>query len=142
MTDAALQDLQLEVEEALWQYDPIREALGALQIEARPDGQVEIAGPVRSGSIKDGILATVRRLPGVVGVIDRMLPDPKLELVIAKAIDADPSLKALPPGSVSVYSHLGRVSLVGKLPNEALRRRVLEAAQGVTGVRRLVDRLG
>jgi osmotically-inducible protein OsmY len=141
MTNAVLQDLQLEVEEALWQYDPVREALGALQIEARPDGQVEIAGPVRSGSIKDGILATVRRLPGVVGVIDRMLPDPKLELVIAKAIDADPSLKALSPGSVSVYSHLGRVSLVGKVPNEVLRRRVVETAQGVTGVRRLVDRL-
>ncbi len=141
MTNAALQDLQLEVEEAIWQYDPIREALGALRIEARPDGQVEIAGPVRSGSIKDGILATVRRLPGVVGVIDRILPDPKLELAIAKAIDADPSLKTLPPGSVFVYSHLGQVSLVGKTPTEALRRRAVEVARGVPGVRRLVDRL-
>jgi osmotically-inducible protein OsmY len=141
MTEAARQDLQLEVEEALWQYDPVREALGALRIEARPDGQVEIAGPVRSGSIKDGILATVRRLPGVVGVIDRMLPDHELELDIAKAIDSDSSLKTLPPGSVSVYSHLGQVSLVGKVPIEALRRKVVEAAQAVPGVRRLVDRL-
>ena len=142
MTHAALQDLQLEVEEALWQYDPVRDALGVLQIEARPDGQVEIAGPVRTGSIKDGILATVRRLPGVVGVIDRMLADHELELAIAKAIDTDPSLKALPPGSVSVYSHLGQVSLVGKTPTEALRRRAVEVARGVPGVRRLVDRLG
>jgi hypothetical protein len=141
MTNAALQDLQLEVEEALWQYSPVRDALGVLKIEARPDGQVEIVGPVRSGSIEVGILAAVRRLPGVVGVIDRMLPDPKLELAIAKAIDTDPSLKPLPPGSVSVYSHLGQVSLVGKVPNEALRWRVLEAARGVPGVRRLVDRL-
>ena len=142
MTDAALQDLQLEVEDALWQYDPVREALGALRIEARPDGKVEIAGPVRSGSIKDGILETVRRLPGVVEVIDRMLSDHELELEIAKAIDADRSLKTLPPGSVSVYGHLGQVSLVGKVPNEALRRRVVEVAQAVPGVRRLVDRLG
>lgn len=141
MTKAALQDLQLEVEEALWQYDPVRGALGVLQIEARPDGQVEIAGPVRTGSIKDVILATVRRLPGVVGVIDRMVPDHELELAIAKAIDADPSLKALLPGSVSVYSHLGQVSLVGKTPTEALRRRTVEVAGGVPGVRRLVDRL-
>ena len=141
MTKAALQDLQLEVEEALWQFDPVRDALGVLQIEARPDGQVVIAGPVRTGSIKDGILATVRRLPEVVGVIDRMLPDHELELAIAKAIDADPSLKALPPGSVSVYSHLGQVSLVGKTPTEALRRRAVEVAEGVPGVRRLVDRL-
>ncbi len=141
MTEAALQDLQLEVEEALWQYDPVREALGALRIEARPDGQVEIAGPVRSGSIKDGILATVRRLPGVVGVIDRILPDHELELAIAKAMNTDPILKALPPGSVSLYSHLGQVSLVGKTPSEAMRRRALEVARGVPGVRRLVDRL-
>ena len=142
MTHAALQDLQLEVEEALWRYDPVRDALGVLLIEARPDGQVEIAGPVRTGSIKDGILATVRRLPGVVRVIDRMLPDHELELAIAKAIDTDPSLKALPPGSVSIYSHLGRVSLVGKTPTEVLRRRVAEVARGVPGVRQLVDRQG
>jgi len=141
MTIAALHDLQLEVEEALWQYAPVREALGALQIEARPDGQVEIAGPVRTGSIKDGILATVRRLPGVLGVIDRILPDHELELTIAKAIDKDPSLKAMRPGSVSVYSHLGQVSLVGKAPTEALRRRAVEVARAVSGVRRLVDRL-
>lgn len=141
MTKAALQDLQLEVEEALWQYDPVRDGLGVLQIEVRPDGQVEIAGPVRTGSIKDGILATVRRLPGVVGVIDRLLPDHELELAIAKAIDSDATLKALPAGSVSVYSHLGQVSLVGKTPTEALRRRAVEVAGGVPGVRRLVDRL-
>ncbi|MGH2620438.1 MAG: BON domain-containing protein [Anaerolineales bacterium] len=141
MTNAALQDLQLEVEEALWQYAPVRDALGVLRIEARPDGKVEIAGPVRSGSIKDGILATVRRLPGVAGVIDRLLPDPELELAIARAIDTDPSLKALPPGSVSVYSHLGQVSLVGKTPTEPVRRRAVEVARGVPGVRRLVDRL-
>jgi len=141
MTIAALHDLQLEVEEALWQYAPVREALGALQIEARPDGQVEIAGPVRTGSIKDGILANVRRLPGVLGVIDRILPDHELELAIAKAIATDPNLKALPPGSVSVYSHLGQVSLVGKAPTEALRRRAVEVARAVPGIRRLVDRL-
>ena len=141
MTEAALHDLQLEVEEALWEYAPVREALGMLSIQARPDGQVEVAGPVRSGSIKDGILATVRRLPGVAGVIDRMLSDPELELAIAKAIDLDPSLEALPAGSVSVYSHLGQVSLVGKTPSEALRRRAVEVAGRVPGVRRLIDGL-
>jgi osmotically-inducible protein OsmY len=141
MVEVVLQDLQQAVEEALWEYTPVRDTIGLLRIEARPDGQVEIAGPVRSGLIEDGVLETVRRLPGVTGVIDRILPDPELELAVAKAIGADPGLKALTPGTVTVHSHLGQVSLVGKAPEASLRRRLVEVTRAVPGTRGVLDRL-
>jgi len=142
MIDTALQDLQLAVEDALWRYDPLRPALSELRVEVRPDGQVEIAGPVRTGLIKDGILASVRRVPGVTGIIDRILPDHELEIAVARSMASDEMLTKLPPGTLSVHSHLGRVSLVGKVPDPALRKRVLEIVRSLAGVQGVVDLMG
>lgn len=142
MIDTALQDLQLAVEDALWRYDPLRPALSELRVEVRPDGQVEIAGPVRTGLIKDGILASVRRVPGVTGIIDRILPDHELEIAVARAMASDEMLTKLPPGTLSVHSHLGRVSLVGKVPDPALRKRVLEIVPNLPGIREVIDLMG
>lgn len=142
MIDTALQDLQLAVEDALWRYDPLRPALSELRVEVRPDGQVEIAGPVRTGLIKDGILASVRRVPGVTGIIDRILPDHELEIAVARAMASDEMLTKLPPGTLSVHSHLGRVSLVGRVPDPALRKRVLEIVPNLPGIRGVIDLMG
>jgi len=142
MIDTALQDLQLAVEDALWRYDPLRPALSELRVEVRPDGQVELAGPVRTGLIKDGILASVRRVPGVTGIIDRILPDHELEIAVARSMASDEMLTKLPPGTLSVHSHLGRVSLVGKVPDPALRKRVLEIVRSQAGVQGVVDLMG
>ena len=142
MIDTALQDLQLAVEDALWRYDPLRPALSELRVEVRPDGQVEIAGPVRTGLIKDGILASVRKVPGVTGIIDRILPDHELEIAVARAMASDEMLTKLPPGTVSVHSHLGRVSLVGKVPDPALQKRVLEIVANLPGIRGVIDLMG
>lgn len=142
MIDTALQDLQLAVEDALWRYDPLRPALSELRVEVRPDGQVEIAGPVRTGLIKDGILASVRKVRGVTGIIDRILPDHELEIAVARAMASDEMLTKLPPGTLSVHSHLGRVSLVGKVPDPALRKRVLEIVPNLPGIRGIIDLMG
>jgi len=142
MIDTALQDLQLAVEDALWRYDPLRPALSELRVEVRPDGQVEIAGPVRTGLVKDGILASVRRVPGVTGIIDRILPDHELEIAVARSMASDEMLTKLPPGTLSVHSHLGRVSLVGKVSDAALRKRVLEIVRSLAGVLGVVDLMG
>lgn len=132
------EDLQIAVERALWEYDQVRGALSELRAEAMPDGKVEISGHVRSGLIKDGVLATLRRVPGVSEIVDRLYSDQELEVAVAWALA---EVKKLPPGAVSIHGHLGQITLLGRLPDESLRSPVVEAAGSVPGVDRIVDRL-
>lgn len=134
----AIEDLQHAVDEALWEYDPVRGALWELRAVAQPDGVVEVSGHVRSRSIRDGVIAALRSVPSVTQIVDRLLPDPELETRVARALA---QMERLPPGTVAVHSHLGVVTLVGKLPDQSLRDPVLETAGAVSGVRSIDDRM-
>jgi osmotically-inducible protein OsmY len=116
-----VEDLESAVENALWNYPPIRESLSDLQVKVSPDGRVEVYGPVRAGLIKDGVLEALRWVPGVTGVVDGLVADNELEIQVAVALARDPRLSSLSPGAIAVHSHLGRVTLVGRLKDEALR---------------------
>jgi osmotically-inducible protein OsmY len=132
-----LEDLQTAVDEALWHYTPVRGALWELRAVVAPDGEVEIRGHVRASIIKDGVIAALRTVPGVLRIVDRLVADPELELAVARALAEIPNL---PPGAIAVRSHLGKVSLLGRLPDEALRKQVLDVAAAVPGVRGVDDR--
>jgi osmotically-inducible protein OsmY len=135
-----VEDLESAVETALWNYHPIRESLSDLRIVVSPDGRVEVSGPVRAGLIKDGVLETLRWVPGVTGIVDGLVADNELEIQVAVALARDPRLSNLSPGAIAVHSHLGRVTLVGRLNDETLREAAVEVTSQVTGVKSVEDR--
>jgi len=143
MTDApvmTVEDLAPAVETALWNYAPIRESFYDLRVKVSPDGRVEVSGPVRSGLIKDGVLETLRWVPGVTGIVDGMVADSELEIEVAVALARDPRLEGLPPGAIAVRSHLGEVTLLGHLIDDSMRGTAVEVASQVIGVKKIDDR--
>jgi len=133
------EDLESAVETALWNYSPVREALSDLEVTVSPDGRVEVSGPVRAGLIKDGVLETLRWVPGVTGIVDGLVADNELEIQVAVALAGDPRLSSLSPGAISVHSHLGQVTLVGRLEDKALSEVAVEVANQVPGVKTVDD---
>ncbi len=133
------EDLESAVETALWNYSPVREMLSDLHVTVSPDGRVEVSGPVRAGLIKDGVLEALRWVPGVTGIVDGLVADNELEIKVAIALAQDPRLSSLSPGAISVHSHLGRVTLVARLKDEALSAAAVEVANQVAGVRSVED---
>lgn len=132
-----LEDLQHAVDDALWQYDPVRGALWGLRAEVRPDASVEISGHVRSRSIRDGVVEVIQMVPGVRQVVDQIVTDPHLETEVARALAG---IQQLPPGRIAVHSHLGAITLLGQLPDQSLREALVGAAKQVPGVRTVDDR--
>jgi len=135
-----VEDLESAVETALWNYSPIRESLSDLQVKVSSDGRVDVSGPVRSGLKKDGVLEALRWVPGVTGIVDGMVADNELEIQVALALARDPRLSSLSPGAIAVHSHLGRVTLVGRLKDEALGGVAVEVTSQVSGVKSVDDR--
>lgn len=133
-----VEDLQSAVERALWEYDLVRPALPELSVRAQADGSVEVTGHVRTSVIRDGVLETLRRVPGVMQVVDRLYSDQELEIAVASALS---EIDKLSPGMITVHGHLGDVTLLGRLPNESLRDAVLGVAKSVVGVDQVIDRL-
>ncbi len=133
--------LRERVEEALWDLEPVRTLGNLLKLEVRPGGVVEVRGPVRSRVIRDEILARLRQVEGVQQVVDGILPDPDLEIAVARALMEDERARGLPPGRVSVRAHNGVITLLGKLPQGVDRQRLVEAVRAVRGVRGVVDKL-
>ncbi len=134
-----VEDLESAVEAALWNYSPIRESLSDLHVVVSTDGRVEVSGPVRSGLKKDGVLEALRWVPGVTGIVDGMVADNELEIQVAFALARDARLSSLSPGAIAVHSHLGAVTLVGRLEDEAARAAAVEVASQVTGVKSVDD---
>ncbi len=133
------EDLESAVETALWNYSPVRESLSDLHVTVSPDGRVEVSGPVRAGLIKDGVLEVLRWVPGVTGIVDGLVADNELEIQVAIALAQDPRLSSLFPGAISVHSHLGRVTLVGRLEDRAFSEVAVEVANQVLGVTKVDD---
>ena len=136
-----VEDLDQAIEDALWEYDPVRESLSALKVTADADGTVSISGHVRSGVIKDGVLETLRRVPGITGIVETVYADNEIEFEVARVLAVDPSLKGLSPGTIAVHSHLGTVTLVGKVVDSALQEAATEVAGQIPGVLAIDDRL-
>jgi hypothetical protein len=122
----------------LWEYDQVRAALPELSAQVGADGTVELSGYVRSDLIRDGVIETLRRVRGVAEIVDRLYSDEQLELAVAGELA---KLKQLPPGMISIRGHLGQVTLIGRLPDESLRGKIVDLANSIPGVEQVVDRM-
>lgn len=134
------EDLLNAVERALWRYEPVRSRDLPLSFDVGEDGRLIVRGYAPSRTIKEGILGVAASVEGVPGVVDEVHADPDLEVAIAQTLATEPSTKHLPPGAVQVFAQLGEIVLVGDLP-ESDRGAALGVAEGVPGVRTVVDRM-
>jgi osmotically-inducible protein OsmY len=133
--------LREEIEARLWGYEPLRALGNLLEVDLRGDGTVKLAGPVPTRVIKDGVLRTVRETPGVAHVEDGIIPDPDLEVAVARALASDERTAAILPGQISIRSHNGAITLIGQIPEDVNRAAILDVVRSVEGVRFILDKL-
>ncbi|MER3513352.1 MAG: hypothetical protein C4310_02240 [Chloroflexota bacterium] len=132
-------DLQAQVEEAIWRYEPLRVLHAPLKAEVR-NGEVTLTGIVPSRMMHYGLIETLRRIPGVRAVRDQTMTDPDIQQAVTLALAQNPETQ---PWSANVYvlSRNGFVQLTGTVPDAAAAETVVRVAQSVPGVRRVVNLL-
>lgn len=127
--------------------DPATVSLVSVDVTA---GVVTLGGQVHSASERDKVEDATRSVPGVKRVIDRLAVNPKaptaneiaddvsLQAKVKAALAAQTGVNAL---KVTVSVHAGVVGLDGTYASNALHEVIVETVHGVTGVRRIEDRL-
>jgi osmotically-inducible protein OsmY len=132
-------DLQAEVEEAIWRYEPLRVLHAPLRADVR-NGEVTLMGVVPSRIIQYGLIEILERIPGIRAVHDRTLTDPDIDQAVTLALEQSPETK---PYSifVNVLTRNGFVQLTGVVPDEAATEPILRVVQSVPGVRRVANLL-
>ncbi len=132
-------DLQAQVEEAIWRYEPLRVLHAPVKAEVR-NSEVTLTGVVPSRMIRYGLLETLRRIPGVRAVHDQTMTDPDIDQAVTLALAQAPETQ---PWSANVYvlSRNGFVQLTGVVPNAAAAEAIVRVAQSVPGVRRVANLL-
>lgn len=132
-------DLQAQVEEAIWRYEPLRVLHAPLKAEVR-NGEVTLTGIVPSRMMHYGLIEILRRIPGVRVVRDQTMTDPDIQQAVTLALAQNPETQ---PWSANVYvlSRNGFVQLTGTVPDAAAAETVVRVAQGVPGVRRVANLL-
>lgn len=132
-------DLQAQVEEAIWRYEPLRVLHAPLKAEVR-NGEVTLTGIVPSRMMHYGLIETLRRIPGVRAVRDQTMTDPDIQQAVTLALAQNPQTQ---PWSANVYvlSRNGFVQLIGTVPDAAAAETVVRVAQSVPGVRRVANLL-
>lgn len=132
-------DLQAQVEEAIWRYEPLHVLHAPVQAEVH-HGEVTLTGVVPSRMIRYGLLETLRRIPGVRAVHDQTMTDPDIDQAVTLALAQTPETQ---PWSANVYvlSRNGFVQLTGTVPDAAAAEAIVRVAQSVPGVRRVANLL-
>ena len=102
------------------------------------DGMVDLSGNVRFAPTAKEIESVVQSIPGVLGLNNSIANDRDLEVAVAGAIDRD---EGLARQLIVVRSFLGRVTLEGAVPSDALRQRAAELAAQVPGVTKVVNQI-
>lgn len=131
-------DLLEVVNEALHSLDSVRETGLALQVNVL-DEVVTVSGVVLSRIMRQVVLQTVSRVPGVRNVISRLYTDTDLAAAVSQALAADPLTQAM--SHIKVTSYRGQVMLVGKATGTGGAHAASQVASGVPGVRAVVNRL-
>jgi osmotically-inducible protein OsmY len=110
--------------------------LRAIRLEVE-DGKVILLGNVAASRIAEAMEGALSGVSCVLGVENRLVADPDLEISVASALAQNPSTQG---GRFIVHSRLGRVSLEGGVKPEAAQAAV-EVAQEVAGVVSVESRL-
>jgi osmotically-inducible protein OsmY len=132
-------NLQAEVEEAIWRYEPLRVLHAPLSAEVR-DGEVTLLGVVPSRIIQYELIELLERIPGVRAVHDRSMTDPDIDQAVTLALGQSPETQAF-GAAVNVLSRNGFVQLTGTVPDAGAIEAALRVVQGVPGVRKVANLL-
>ena len=114
------------------------------------DGVVKLSGRVKSQNVRERFVAAAQKTQDVKHVdadlrVDPHVPTTKGQVAdfeLAASVEANIAAQAgVNAFSIHVGAHGGTVTLRGKVPTPALRATILTAARGVSGVKKVVDRL-
>jgi osmotically-inducible protein OsmY len=147
------EDIMVQAAAALRSYGPTRQLL----LDPRPDeplndgpaadqairvsvrnGVVILAGNVELGTQAALAARLVSRIAGVRDVINLLLADDQLQTSVAAAMHHDPRLRR---HELRVRVELGRVTLMGSVPDAAGRDAAQDVAAAVRGVRGVTNQL-
>lgn len=110
-------------------------------------GRVFLRGQVHSQAEKIAITRAVKRVDGVLGVVDELVvtlghgevpTDAEIARSVQRALD---TTLAVPPGSIRVKVEGGQVILEGHVTSLHQRETVHEVIRYLAGVRRVIDHL-
>jgi osmotically-inducible protein OsmY len=127
--------------------DPATLSLVTVDVQNK---KVTLTGEVHSVAERKQVDQAARQVSGIAGLVDRLRVNPKaptaneiaadleLQARVQTAIAGQTGVNAL---NISVSAHRGVVTLTGTVPNVTVRTLAVQTAQGVQGVRQVVDRL-
>lgn len=124
-------------------WSALRHASGLAETELRAvhveveDGKALLMGNVAAARIADALEGALSGVSCVLGVENRLVADPDLEINVASALAQNPSTKG---ERFIVRSRLGRVTLEGQVRAEAAQA-ATDVAREVTGVVSIESRL-
>jgi osmotically-inducible protein OsmY len=109
--------------------------LRTIDVQVR-DGVVRLMGHVATPAQARLAERIAWRVPGVTAVRNHLVDDESLEQQVAHALLRDPAARR---ASVRAVSWTGALTLDGQAPSEDVKRRVVEVARGIPGVREVRD---
>jgi len=104
------------------------------------EGVVSIRGNVLTDTIRDAVMYTAARVPGVKKVIDRVISDTEIEMTMAGKLAAEPVIKASWI-NLTASSYLGIVTLSGKVDSDAAKEAAGRIAGEMPGVSEVINAL-
>jgi osmotically-inducible protein OsmY len=104
------------------------------------EGVVSIQGNVLTDTIRDAVMYTVARVPGVKKVIDRVTSDTEIQTALAGKLSAEPVLKASWI-NLTASSYLGIVTLSGQVDSDEAHDAAARIAGEMPGVREVINTL-
>jgi osmotically-inducible protein OsmY len=109
----------------------------ALVVEVA-DGTAHLSGNIRTPQAEARAIETAAAVPGITSVRSSVVNDHRLDMDIARALDAAGLTRY---GRVYVRSALGEVTLAGSVSAPAAVDDIVRVAGAVAGVRSVVDRI-
>ena len=141
MSDTHQLDLEIHdlIAAALDRVTIINESDPRLDVSVE-EGVVTIRGNVLTDTIRDAVMFTAARVPGVKKVIDLVNGDTEIEMALAGKLAAEPALKASWI-NITASSYLGVVTLSGRVDSDAAKEAAGRIASGVQGVHEVINAL-
>jgi osmotically-inducible protein OsmY len=141
MDDTHLADLETQdlIAAALDRVTIINESDPRLDVVVE-EGVVSIRGNVLTDTIRDAVMYTAARVPGVKKVIDRVMSDTEIEMTMAGKLAAEPVIKASWI-NLTASSYLGIVTLSGKVDSDAAKEAAGRVAGEMPGVSEVINAL-
>lgn len=130
-------DLHADIYKAIYDYQPLRIDLPGIDIRAI-DGSAWLFGHVSSDLNQRLVTDQLQGIPGLAAVHNHLVADNNLASAVSLALARDPRTAG---ERVGVYPRLGEVRLRGNVRSAAAREGASEVAQGVPGIKSVINEL-